>query len=204
MQLKDAIFQRRSVKHFDPTFKIPDDDIEKILHLSAQSPSSFNLQHWRIVNVTDVELRKKIREISWNQSQVTDASHLFILCADLDTADKYANLCWKDAPQATQDMMLTMIKNFYENQTILRRDEAIRSVGIFSQTMMLAIKSLGYDSCPMIGFDSDAMAKLINLPNDHVIGMMLPFGRAQQPAHPKSGFLPQEIMLVENKWSEET
>lgn len=200
MLLNDAIHQRRSVKHFDPNVTIPDEEIEKIFDLAIQSPSSFNLQHWRIVNVTDKDIRQKICELSWNQAQVTEASHLFILCADMNTCDKYADLCWKEAPEQAQNMMLSMIKKFYHGNEQLRRDEAIRSVSIFAQTLMLAVKGAGYDSCPMIGFDNDAVSDLINLPKDHVIGMMLPVGKAKSPAHPKSGYLPMDKIFIENKW----
>ena len=122
----------------------------------------------------------------------------------LNTSDKYADLCWKDAPKETQNIILPMIHGFYDKNPELRRDEAIRSVSIFSQTLMLAVKSLGYDSCPMIGFDNKALSELINLPKDHVIGMMLPVGKAAQPAHPKAGFLPNDLIFTENKWEKET
>ncbi len=66
---------------------------------------------------------------------------------------------------------------FYEGQDRLQRDEAMRSCGIAGQTIMLAAKDMGYDSCPMIGFDIEAVGKLIRLPEDHVIGFMITVGK---------------------------
>ena len=57
-------------------------------------------------------------------------------------------------------------QTFYEDQEQKQRDEAMRSIGIGAQTLMLGAKAMGYDSCPMIGFDADAVANFINLPED--------------------------------------
>ena len=83
----------------------------------------------------------------------------------------------------------------------MQRDEAMRSVGIVAQTIMLAAKSMGYDSCPMIGFDGDKVSEIINLPEDHVVCMMLVVGKATKPAWPKPGQLPLDDVLVVNSFS---
>ena len=63
---------------------------------------------------------------------------------------------------------------------------------------MLAARSLGYDSCPMIGFDAGAVAQLIGLPSDHLIGMLLTIGSATKPANPRGGLLPRQQVLLQN------
>ncbi len=83
----------------------------------------------------------------------------------------------------------------------MQRDEAMRSCGIAAQTLMLAARTLGYDSCPMIGFDPDAVAKLIRLPGDHVVAMMLAIGKATAPANPRGGQLPLEEVLLINRFA---
>lgn len=80
----------------------------------------------------------------------------------------------------------------------MQRDEAMRSVGIVAQTIMLAAKAMGYDSCPMIGFDGEQVAEIINLPDDHVIGMMLVVGKAVKPAWPKPGQLSLDDVLIKD------
>ena len=80
-------------------------------------------------------------------------------------------------------------------------DEVMRSCGIAAQTLMLAAKSMGYDSCPMVGFDFDAVGRLINLPEDHVIAMMLAIGKATAPANPRGGQLPVEEVVVRNRFA---
>ena len=66
---------------------------------------------------------------------------------------------------------------------------------------MLAAKAMGYDSCPMIGFDPVQVAELINLPDDHVIGFMIAVGKATKPAWPKPGQLPLGEVIVHNQFS---
>jgi nitroreductase len=185
----DVIEKRRSVKHYDENHQFSDKEIEKLLSLAILSPTSFNIQNWRFLVVKDAELRKKIREASWGQAQITDASLLLILCADLKAGERDPQRYWKNASKEVQDFIIPAIDKFYTGNDQLQHDEALRSIGIASQTLMLAAKSAGYDSCPMIGFDSQKVGELINLPKDHMIGMMLVVGKAKSPANPRGGQL---------------
>ena len=76
----------------------------------------------------------------------------------------------------------------------------MRSGGIAAQTIMLAAKSMGYDSNPMIGFDPEKVAELINLPEDHVITMMIVVGKQVKPAMPRGGQLPLDKVVFTNKF----
>lgn len=198
MDTKQAIRERRAVKHYDPDFEMPEDEKQELLDLALQAPTSFNIQNWRFVLVEDKEARNQVREAAWDQAQVTDASLLFVMCADVKSWDKDPERYWKNAPKEAQDILVPMIKPFYEGKEWLQRDEAMRSVGIVAQTIMLAAKSMGYDSCPMIGFDQDKVAELVNLPEDHVVCMLLVVGKATKGAWPKPGQLPLEDVLIKN------
>ena len=200
MDVFDAIRERRAVKSYDPNFVMPAADRQKLLDIVRHAPTSFNMQNWRFVVVDDQAQRAAIREAAWGQAQITEASLLIVLCADLQSWDKNPERYWVDAPKPVQDVLVPMIRPFYQGRAQVQRDEAMRSVGIAAQTLMLAAKGLGYDSCPMIGFDADAVAKLINLPTDHAIGMLLVIGKALKPAHPKGGFLPQAEIVIENRF----
>nr|MBI1228773.1 nitroreductase family protein [Cytophagales bacterium] len=200
MDTKQAIRERRAIKHYDPAFKMSEVEKQELLDLALQSPTSFNLQNWRFVVVEDQEKRKAIRDAAWGQAQVTDASLLFVLAADLKAWDKDPARYWKDAPQEAQDILIPMIKPFYEGKEQLQRDEAMRSVGIAAQTIMLASKAMGYDTCPMIGFDPVRVAEIINLPDDHIIGMLLVVGKAAKPAWAKPGQLSANDVIIRNSF----
>ncbi|MEL6798126.1 MAG: nitroreductase family protein, partial [Planctomycetota bacterium] len=77
-------------------------------------------------------------------------------------------------------------------------DEAQRSIGMAMQTLMLAAKAMGYDSCPMIGFDIEKVAELINLPDDHVMGAMVAIGKGTKEPWPKPGQLSLSEVVVED------
>ena len=194
METITAIKDRRSVKHYDPAHEMSEADINALLELALLSPTSFNMQNWRFVVVTDPEKRAAIQAAAWNQAQVTEASITILLCAKLNAYED-AGRYWVHAPQPVQDMLVPMIAPFYQNSAELQRDEAMRSIGIAAQTLMLTAKSMGYDSCPMIGFDPEKVAEIIDLPANHVIGMMLTVGKALKEANARSGQLPYEEVV---------
>ena len=200
MNTFDAIKERRSVKHYDPTHKLSEDEIKQLMSLAVLSPTSFNMQNWRFVLVKDPEIRKKIRSASWDQAQVTDSSLLLVLCADLKSWKKDPAQYWKDAPKEARDFLVPAMGMFYEGKDELQRDEAMRSCGIAAQTIMLTAKAMGYDSNPMIGFDPEKVAELINLPEDHVITMMIVVGKQVKPAMPRGGQLPLDKVVFTNKF----
>ncbi|MGC6425075.1 MAG: nitroreductase family protein [Lentimonas sp.] len=199
MDTTTAIQQRRSVKHYDPEHKMAEEEIQALLELTLLSPTSFNMQNWRFVVVTDQKKKEAIRAAAWNQAQVSEASITLLLCANLK-AHEGGERYWANAPQPVQDMLVPMIEPFYKDKPELQRDEAMRSVGIAAQTIMLAAKSMGYDSCPMIGFDPETVGEIIELPQDHVIGMMITIGKALKDAGTRGGQLDFDEVVFRNSF----
>ena len=200
MNVIEAIKERRSVKHFDAKHRLSEKEERDLFELAMLSPTAFNIQHWRFLVVKDPELRKKIREVSWNQAQVTDSSLLVVICADLKAWEKSPAQYWRNAPKEAQDFLVPAIGQYYTGNEPVQRDEALRSCGIAAQTLMLAAKGMGYDSCPMDGFDFDAVGKIINLPQDHLISMFVVIGKAEQPANARGGQLDYDKVVFENKF----
>jgi len=200
MQVKEAIQQRRSVKHYDPNHVMTEEEINTLLSHAILSPTAFNIQNWRFVVVTDKALRQKIRAVSWGQAQVEEASILIVLVADLMAWNKEPSRYWKDAPKPVQDYLVPAIAQYYEGKPEVQRDEAMRSCGMAAMNLMLTAKSMGYDTCPMDGFDFDTVGKLLNLPVDHTPVMFVTVGKALKPASPRSGQLPINEVVIQNKF----
>lgn len=200
MDTQLVIQSRRSVKQFDPAHRFSEQEVESLLSSAMLSPTAFNIQHWRFVIVRDPELRQQIRQAAWDQAQATDASLLVVLCADLKAWQKQPERYWRNAPQATRDFLLPAIHNYYHGKPQVERDEAMRSCGIAAQTLMLAAKAMGYDSCPMDGFDFSAVGELIRLPHDHAIAMFVAIGKALQPAQPRGGQLAMHEVVVTDRF----
>ncbi len=200
MNTLEAITQRRAVKHYDADHRMSEEEIERLLSLATLSPTAFNIQNWRFVVVRDADLRSQIRAVSWDQAQVTDASLLVVLCADLKAWEKEPARYWRNAPTEVSDFLLPAIDGYYRDKDQVQRDEAMRSCGIAAQTLMLAAKSMGYDSCPMDGFDFDAVGRLINLPADHVIAMFVVIGKGATEAWPRGGQLPLDEVVIQDRF----
>lgn len=197
MNTFDAIESRRAIKHFDPDHRMTPEEETRLLEAAMLSPTAFNLQHWRFVVIRDPDLRQKIREAAWDQSQVTDASLLIVMTAKLSAWEEPAQY-WQGAPDEVRDFMVSAIDEYYRGKPQVQRDEAMRTSGIASQTLMLAAKAMGYESCPMDGFDFDQVAKLINLPDDHVISNFVAIGKGTKDAWPRPGQLSRDTVVIEN------
>ena len=200
MDTLDAIYGRRAVKHFDPDHRLSDSEVDKLLEATMQSPTSFNIQHWRFVLLRDADLRREIRAVGNDQAQMTDASLLILMTADVLAWKKEPARYWRNAPDAVAELLVNWMGPFHEGREQLQRDEAQRSIGMAMQTLMVAAKAMGYESCPMIGFDHEAVAKLVRLPDDHCIGPLVAIGKGTKDPWPKPGQLPRSEVVVENRF----
>ena len=201
MNALEAIYKRRSMKQFDASHKLNQAEETKLLEATIQSPTSFNIQHWRFVILRDANLRSKIRtELGNDQAQITDASLLILFTADIKAWQKEPSRYWVNAPKDVADLLVGWMGPFHEGNEILQRDEAQRSIGMAMQTLMLAAQEMGYDTCPMIGFDLEKVAKLVNLPNDHVMGPMVAIGKGTKEPWPKPGQLPLNELFAEDSF----
>ncbi|WP_316506163.1 nitroreductase family protein [Nitrosopumilus sp.] len=202
MDTFEAIKSRRSIKSFDIHHKMTADEINKILESAILSPTSYNIQNWRFVTVTDQTLKHKLSELSHGQRHVSEASLVIILCADLNSWDREPQRYWRNIPEEPRNSLVDSLRSSYRGKPQQQRDEAMRSCGMAAQTIMLAAKSMGYDTCPMKGFDYEAVGQLIGLPEDHVISMMVVVGKAAKQASPRGGQLALSEVVFENKFSQ--
>jgi nitroreductase len=196
MNVSTAIETRRSIKAYDADHRMTQAEIDRLMSLAMLSPTAFNIQNWRFVVLQDPALRQQVRAVSWDQAQVTDASILVVLVADLKSWEKQPQRYWKDAPKPVQDFLVPAIDLYYRDKEQVQRDEGMRSCGMAAMTLMLAAKEMGYDSCPMDGFDFDAVAKLLNLPADHTPAMFVAIGKGIKEAWPRGGQLPMNEVVI--------
>lgn len=184
MELSEVVKNRRSVKVYEPGREISDADLKSLFEEVTLAPSSFNLQHWMFIAVRDPEVKAQLKQAAWGQQQVEDCSVVFVACgkpgAYQDAPEIYA-----EAPQEIQDKVLPMIQNFYGENAQLQRDEAIRSASLASMTLMYLATSRGWDTCPMIGFDSSAVSRLLKLTPNHVPVMMIALGYRKEDPRPR-------------------
>ena len=200
MQVTEAVRARRAVKWYDPDHVMPEAVFRTLMEHVILSPTAFNIQNWRFVRITDPAQRKAIRAVAWDQAQVTDASELLVLCFDNKAWAKQPGRYWRNAPQDVQDFLLPALAEYYRDKPQVERDEGMRSCGLAGQTLMLVAKELGYDTCPMDGFDYAAVADIIGLPDDHDIAYMIAVGKGIREPWPRPGQLALDEVLIENRF----
>jgi putative NAD(P)H nitroreductase len=176
MEMQKVIHERRSVNVFNPSGKITTEEIEKILNFAIYAPSSYNLQHWHFLVITDNEQKLILKKVAFGQQKIEDAAAAIVVLGDLiahERAETIANdLVLKGyLPSANKDFLINKIHTTYSNKQN-QRDEAIRSSSMAAMNLMLAAKDLNYGTCPMINFDPDELRIEFNIP-DHLIPVMI-------------------------------
>ena len=168
--LLSALSWRYATKQFDATRTIPQETWAALEKSLVLTPSSFGLQPWKFLVVKNTTLRAKLREQSWNQPQVTDASHLVVLTArtDLAQADidawisRLADVNGK--PSGDFEMLRGMIVGFNEAMSSAQRHEwNKRQVYIALGQLMTSAAVLGIDACPLEGISASAYDEILGL-----------------------------------------
>jgi len=182
--MKDAlavIRERTSVNLFDPTKSISETEIREIVADATQAPSSFNIQHWRFVAVTDPEKKKQLQAAAHNQAKVGQASATMIVLGDLRGYEKVSRVL---APLVKAGTLSQESANStaqraaapYVNNHQFQRDEAIRSGALAGMTFMIAAQARGYVTGPMIGFDPEQVKKTFGISDRYVPVMLITLG----------------------------
>ncbi|MFA4828758.1 MAG: nitroreductase family protein [Thermodesulfovibrionales bacterium] len=183
MDVIQAIKERRSINFFETGKELSDDKIRELLELANLSPSSFNLQPWRVVVVKSAERRKVLKQCAFNQPKVEEASAVLIMIADPDAVE--ANVermldSWQKLGYMKPEMRETykgMTQNLYGTVDSLRRKFfAIKNTALFAMNIMIAAKGIGLETHPMDGFDEDCIKKEFNIPPDKIIPMLIAVG----------------------------
>ena len=200
MDVFEAIETRRAIKKFDSSYKMSSDDVTKLMQHVILAPTSYNQQNWRFVYVTDQKVKEKISAAARGQAQPKDGSLVVVLCGDMTAWKTEPLRYWKNHPVEKQEMVKASLERKYDGNPQNQRDEAVRSCGMAAQTIMLAARQMGLDSCPMVGFEYDELAKVINLPDDHLIVMMVVVGKRAKDAAERGGQLPLDQVAFENSF----
>ncbi len=200
MNTDEAISTRRAIKKFDSTYKMTSQQVDSLMNLAILSPTSYNQQNWRFVTIVDQSIKEKVSEAARGQSQPSDGSLVIVLCGNMNAWKEDPLRYWKNSTLEKQEHVKNAMHAKYADNDQNQRDEAIRSCGFAAQTIMLAARHMGLDSCPMVGFEYDQLAKIINLPDDHLIVMMIVVGKAAEPAAPRGGQLPLDQVVFKNQF----
>ena len=181
----EAMDFRHACKFFDETKKVSDEDINYILEAGRKSPSSFGMEAWKFLVITNEELKAKIRPACWDQVQITSCSHLVIILAGIDSvkpesgevARKFKR---REMPQEKLDFYLGLYAGHLKDT--LSSNENIyswtaRQTYIALGNMMTAAAVKGIDSCPIEGFEKEKVEEILKLDlSKYQLSCIVPFG----------------------------
>jgi len=159
-QLLDSLNFRYATKKFDPARQIPDDEWEVLEQSLVLSPSSFGLQPWKFIVIDDPALRDRLRQHSWNQSQITEASRLVVFTTRTDLTEPDVDRFMtrlavvQDRDPSTLEGYRNIVVSF---ASAMNRESRhawnARQTYIALGQFMTAAAVLGIDTCPIEGFD---------------------------------------------------
>ena len=181
---------RHACKVFDESKRISDADMHFILESARKSPSSFGMEAWKFLVITNEELKAKLRPLCWDQVQVTSCSHLVVVLAGIESVKVESGEVKKRFQRREMPSeMLEMYMGLYAShlKDVLSSDENIyawtaKQSYIAVGNMMTAAATLGIDSCPIEGFVKDELEKALELDTTKFqVAMVLPFGYRINP-----------------------
>ena len=170
MNLIDNLNWRYATKAFDPAKKVSSKELEVLKEAVRLSPSAYGLQLYKVLIVENKEIRIALREASWNQPQITDASHLFVFCnftEDFnDHVDDYVQLIVE--AQGVDEKQISPYGEFIKSQlnnngTKQNQVWAEKQTYLALSNLLAACAELKIDACPMEGFLNDAYNKILSL-----------------------------------------
>lgn len=174
---------RYATKAFDSERKLDQKQIDDLIEAFRLAPSSYGLQPWTLISVTNSEIREKLKLASWNQNQITDASHLFVLCRQNKIDDTYVEKYIQEVGAAKGVTDLTPLdgyKNMMIGNVVPRPDQEswmAKQVYIALGFMMTTCANMDIDSCAMEGFDAAEYSKILGLEEKGLTAcVLLPVG----------------------------
>ncbi len=194
LDFTQAMEFRHACKKFDPEKKIPDETFQQILEYGRMSPSSFGMEHWRFKVVQDPELRQKLRKACWNQAQVTDASHVVVICAitkDVEPGSDYVKKIFRrrGLDAEAEAAYLERYANFHRDEVepyMSTYAWSAKQCYIALANMMTGAAALGIDSCPLEGISKKGVEEVLNIDTSREeVAVVVAFGYRdwEQPAH---------------------
>lgn len=179
METLDCLAARVSANAFDPERAVDPEDLRDLVRWACRAPSSFNLQHWRFVALTEPAERARLAAATRGQ-ELPEAPVVLIVLGDLraheDLADALRPTVEKgELPKATADGWIQAANRAYGHPQAAR-DEALRSASMAAMCLMLAARDRGIVSAPVFLLDADAVRREFAISDRYVPALVLALG----------------------------
>lgn len=170
MRLIEDLNWRYATKKFDPTRKVSASDLEKIKKAVQLSASSYGLQLYKVLIIEDIGIREKLKPASWNQDQITDASHLFVFCNYTSVSDSHIQ-DYMELHALQREVSLDSIQGYgdfikeklAEKSLTEQQEWMARQAYLALSNLLSACAELKIDTCPMEGFEPEKYNEILGL-----------------------------------------
>ena len=187
-EFSDIVYNRRSIRKFDTSVKIPREEMMEILDNTATAPSSVNMQPWRFVVVDSEEGKDKLKPfVSYNSVQNETSSAMVLIFADLKSQERAEEIYGKAVtqgkmPEEVKEKQLSSIVPMYENAPFEVMNEIVHiDSSLAAMQLMLVARSYGYDTNAIGGYKKVGLAKAFGLDEDrHVPILIIAIGKADE------------------------
>ncbi|MFD0589699.1 nitroreductase family protein [Paenibacillus sp. GCM10027627] len=188
----DVIRERRSVRFYDPSVQISEEEIKELLEEAMLAPSGTNLNPWRFMVFTDPALKEKLLPMASRQRQVVEASAVIVLFGDMnaytrDNADKINQRAVEAGfmTEEIKDRINNSVQDYYGSVSEQVKNEwQMLDGGLLAMQLMLAAKARGYDTVPMLGYSIEQFRKEFNVPENLTNILMIAVGKAKEAGFP--------------------
>lgn len=177
LTVPEAIEQRRAVRAYTDA-PVPDADLRRIVELAGQAPSAFNVQPWRFVAVRDPAVKQQLMAAANNQPQVGAAPVVIVLYSDMqDALATLESTVHPAFPAERGAGMVAHVRRSFDGQSDAAREAwGNAQANIALGVLLIAARSLGYATSPMLGFDPAAVKALLGLPAHVTIPALVAMG----------------------------
>ncbi|MDX1260388.1 nitroreductase family protein [Exiguobacterium sp. K1] len=178
--------ERRSVRHYDETFTLSQEDVQELIELTTAAPSAWNLQHWHFVAFHSEEAKQQLAPIAYNQPAISSSSVVIAVLGDLQANRNY-NPVYGPAVEAggmTEDLFDAIkgqVEGAYQSEAYAR-DAAMSNASLAAMQLMLVAEAKGLSTLAMGGFNHQLFTETFITDERYVPVMLIAVGKAVEDA----------------------
>ncbi|MDP4096354.1 nitroreductase family protein [Paenibacillus sp. P96] len=189
---QDIFTGRRSIKVYDPTVKISQEEMTEMLKEATLAPSSSNMQPWRFLVIDSPEGKAKLTPLArFNSRQVETSAAVVAVFGDINSAENLEEIYSKAVelgymPLEVKEQLVPFISGYYADITPeVKRDTVLIDGGLVAMQLMLVARAHGYDTNPIGGYEKDEIAEAFGLDAERYVPVMLiSIGKAADSGYP--------------------
>lgn len=201
-EFMDAMAFRHACKRFEAGKEIPEEAFDTILEAGRLSPSSFGMEPWRLLVIRSESMRAVLKPHCWNQNQITECSELVVFTTDngaVRSGSDYVKTMFARRG-LDEETTAAYVKRYAHYLAPIECDEKLlenwtaKQCYIMAANMMTCAASMQIDSCPIEGFDKEDVEKVLTLPSDHSVALIVAFGYRLNPQGERARLQREEII----------